>query len=129
MDYYFGTYFNGKLNTGLWKLQFAPSPHVSLTANFNRNRFRDVGEPKTSTTIDLYSIEGRFALNPRLQLIGFYQRNSENNSQNYNIRLAWEYQPLSYVYIVFNRRGFDNVGGKTQTENHLIAKISYLRQL
>jgi Domain of unknown function (DUF5916)/Carbohydrate family 9 binding domain-like len=129
MDYYFGTYFNGKLNSGTWKLQFAPSPHASLTANFNRNRFKEVGEPKTSTTVDLYSIEGRFALNPRLQLIGFYQRNSENNSQNYNIRLAWEYQPLSFIYLVYNRRGFDDVGGKSQTENHFIAKISYLRQL
>ena len=81
---------------------------------------------------NLYSIEGRFALNPRLQLIAFYQQNSENNAKNYNIRLSWEYQPLSYVYVVLNRRGFNNVNEPSdiryEKESHVIAKISYLKQ-
>jgi len=126
--YTWGNYFNGKLNSGDWKLQFAPIPYISITARFNRNHFMQVGEAKTNTTIDLYGIEGRFALNPRLQLIGFYQKNSANNEDNYNIRLAWEYQPLSYVYIVLNHSGFTNLQAKTQTEDHAIVKVSYLRQ-
>ncbi|GAB2518442.1 carbohydrate binding family 9 domain-containing protein [Spirosoma aerophilum] len=126
--YNWGTYFGGKLNSGDWTVQFAPIPHFSLSGRFNRNRFVEVGEEKTNATVDLYSIEGRFALNPRLQLIGFYQRNSENQSQNYNIRLSWEYQPLSYVYVVLNHRGFQNLQQRTQTEDHAIAKISYLKQ-
>ncbi|AEI50599.1 hypothetical protein Runsl_4256 [Runella slithyformis DSM 19594] len=126
--YNWGTYFGGKLNSGDWTLQFAPIPHFSLSGRFNRNRFMGVGEAKTHTTVDLYAIEGRFALNPRLQLIGFYQRNSENQSQNYNIRLSWEYRPLSYIYVVLNHRGFQNLQLKTQTEDHVIAKISYLKQ-
>ena len=127
--YTFGQYFNGSLNSGEWTLQFAPDPHFSLTGMLSRNHFIEVGEPKITTTVNLYSVEGRFALNPRVQLIGFYQRNSENISQNYNIRFSWEYKPLSYIYLVFNRHGFDNVQGKTQIEDHGIAKISYLRQL
>lgn len=123
-----GSYFGGKLNTAEWTLQFAPTPHLSLAGRLNRNHFTDVGENKTNATVDLYSIEGRFALNPRMQLIGFYQRNSENKSQNYNIRLSWEYQPLSYIYVVFNHRGFQNLSLKNQTEDHVIGKISYLRQ-
>ncbi len=126
--YSWGNYFNGKLNSGDWKLQFAPIPQVSLTARFNRNHFMGVGQPKTTTTIDLYGIEGRFALNPRLQLIGFYQKNSADNADNYNMRLAWEYEPLSYLYLVLNHNGFTNVQSKTLTEDHVIAKISYLKQ-
>ena len=84
--------------------------------------------PKVTTTIDLYGIEGRFALNPRIQLIGLYQKNSQNNSSNYNIRLSWEYRPLSYVYFVFNHRGFNDVQNKPQLEDHVIAKMSYLAQ-
>lgn len=126
--YSWGNYFNGKLNSGDWKLQFAPVPQVSITARFNRNHFMKVGQPEVTTTIDLYGIEGRFALNPRLQLIGFYQKNSATNESNYNMRLAWEYQPLSYVYLVFNHSGFTNMQVKTQTEDHVIAKISYLKQ-
>ena len=124
-----GSYFNGKLNTWSANLNLAPIPHFFLQAQFNRNHFKEVGDPATNKKVDLYSLSGRLALNPRLQLIGFYQKNSENNLNNYNIRLSWEYQPLSYIYLVFNRRGFDNTQMKRQTEDHAIIKVSYLRQL
>lgn len=126
--YTWGEYFNGRLNSGDWQLQFAPTPHFSLIGRFNRNHFKKVGAAQSSEIVDLYSIEGRFALNPRLQLIGFFQENSESNTQNYNIRLSWEYQPLSYIYLVFNHRGFDNFLKEKLTEDHAIAKLSYLKQ-
>ena len=78
---------------------------------------------------NLYSIEGRFALNPRLQLIAFYQQNSENDSKNYNIRLAWEYRPLSFLYIVLNKKGFKDFKEARQEEDHAIVKLSYLKQI
>jgi len=109
-------------------LQFAPSPHFSLSGRFNRNYFKSVGESDTTTRIDLYSLEGRFALNPRLQLIGFYQHNAESNSQNYNVRLSWEYQPLSYIYVVLNHRDFQDLTLKRNTQDQAIFKISYLKQ-
>jgi hypothetical protein len=124
-----GTYFDGRLNSHDMRLQIAPIPHISILARYNRNHFREVGAEITTTKVDLYSVEGRFALNPRVQLIGFYQKNAENLSQNYNIRLSWEYRPLSYIYVVYNHREFDNLLDKpTQVENHVIAKISYLKQ-
>jgi len=123
-----GTYFNGNLSSGDFILQFAPLPHVSLSGRLNRNHFTEVGETLTTSNVDLYSIEGRFALNPRLQLIGFFQKNSENNSQNYNIRFSWEYQPLSYIYLVFNKQAFNPNLTISKSENHTIAKISYLKQ-
>ena len=107
-----GSYYNGNLTAGTVTLNFAPIPNLFIQGQINRNRFKEVGDPATDKTVDLYSISGRLALNPRLQLIGFYQKNSENNLSNYNIRLSWEYQPLSYVYLVFNRRGFDNAQQK-----------------
>lgn len=124
-----GSYFNGELYTWSGTLNLAPSPHFFLQAQFNRNHFKEVGDLLTTKKVDLYTVSGRLALNPRLQLIGFYQKNSENNTSNYNIRLSWEYQPLSYVYLVFNRRGFDSTQLKRQTEDHAIIKLSYLRQL
>lgn len=126
--YTWGQYFDGRLHSADWKLQFAPIPHISITARFNRNKFIEVGQSKTSTTVDLYGVEGRFALNPRIQLTGFYQRNTSSNSTNYNIRLSWEYRPLSYIYIVLNHAGFQDVQLKKLSEDHVIAKISYLRQ-
>jgi len=124
-----GSYFNGKLNTVNISLRFSPVPHFSLTGQFNRNHFKKVGDNEESLIADLFSISGRLALNPRLQLIGFYQKNSQSNLSNYNIRLSWEYRPLSYFYFVFNHRGFDNTQMKRQTEDHVIFKLSYLKQL
>jgi hypothetical protein len=127
--YTWGPYFNGKLNSGNWTLQFAPIPQVSFSAIFNRNHFMNVGEQLTSQTIDLYGVQARLALNPRIQLNGFYQKNTANKANNYNIRLSWEYQPLSYIYLVLNHYGFTNIQSKTQAEDHAIAKISFLKQL
>lgn len=132
-DYNWGSYFNGKLVGNDFKLQFAPIPHVSIIGRYNRNNFKGVGDVTSNKSVDLYAIEGRFALNPRVQLISFYQKNSENNLQNYNVRLSWEYQPLSYIYVVYNHRGFDNIQQPNmqrmpRTEDHVIAKISYLKQ-
>jgi hypothetical protein len=127
--YTWGAYYNGKLNSGNWKLQFAPIPYISLTGQFNRNHFMGVGSPKSNSTVDLYILQGRFALNPRIQLTVFYQKNSLDNSQNSNIRLSWEYQPLSYIYLIYNHQGFSKIQSPIQSEDHIIAKISYLRQL
>ncbi|MCC6726724.1 MAG: carbohydrate binding family 9 domain-containing protein, partial [Saprospiraceae bacterium] len=125
-----GGFFDGRLNSADVNLQFAPSPHFSLAGRINRNKFKDIGIMDSDKTIDLYSIEGRFALNPRLQLIAFYQQNSENETKNYNIRLAWEYRPLSFLYIVLNKNGFKNYDlNIRQSEDHAIVKLSYLRQL
>jgi hypothetical protein len=131
LDWKTGTYFNGHLTSADWKLQFAPIPYISLMGEFNHNHFKGVGEQKVTESVNLYILQGRFALNPRLQLTGIYQKNSLNNDDNYNIRLSWEFAPLSYVYLIYNRgvTGVaDNLVLHPQTEDHVIAKISYLQQ-
>ncbi len=125
----FGKYYNGKLNSGNFTMNVSPSPHFNLTGQYNMNHFKNVGTPAITKNVNLFSLSARLALNPRVQLIGFYQKNSENNQSNYNVRFSWEYQPLSYFYVVFNHRGFDNVFQKRQTEDHSIIKLSYLKQL
>ena len=126
--YTWGQYYNGKLNSGDWILQFAPIPNISLTAEFNRNKFMGVGEFNTYTTVDLVVLQGRFALNPRVQLTAFLQKNTQNNSQNYNIRFSWEYNPLSYVYLIFNHQEFNPVGSKAQQLDQAIIKVNFLKQ-
>lgn len=128
IDYKWGSYFNGRLQSGDYKLQFAPIPHISLIAQFNRNHFAEVGDNKTTSTVDLYILQGRFALNPRLQLTGFYQKNSLDNSQQYNIRFSWEYMPLSYLYIIYNHGGLETPQRVKQSEDHVIIKLSLLKQ-
>lgn len=126
----FGKYFDGHLNTSDFRLNFAPIPHLAFNARFNRNSFKEVGINDISKKVDLWAFETRMAMNPRLQLIGFYQRNIDQNANNINLRLAWEYQPLSFIYIVLNKREFnsDLRPDLRAREDHAIAKISYLKQ-
>jgi hypothetical protein len=126
-----GTYFNGKLLTNDYKLQFAPIPHISFQGELNRNHFKQVGINQTTTTIDLYIVQARLALNPRIQLTGIYQKNALNNSDSYNLRLSWEYAPLSYIYFIYNRGMNTQLAAppiESQTEDHLIFKMSYFKQ-
>ena len=129
--YIAGTYFNGNLITGDYKLQFAPIPYISFQGELNRNAFKHVGIGNTTGPVNLYILQGRFALNPRMQLTGIYQQNSINNSKNYNLRLAWEVMPLSYIYFIYNK-GVNSLLTappiQDQTESHLIFKMSYLKQ-
>ena len=127
-SYLWGEYFDGSIRSADWKLQFAPVPHISLLAEFNRNHFMNVGEPKNNSIVDLYILQGRFALNPRLQLTGFYQKNSFDHSDNYNLRFSWEYEPLSYIYFIYNHGSITDPQKLTRTEDHVIFKISYLKQ-
>ena len=117
--------------TSDYKLQFAPIPHISFLGELNRNHFKQVGINQTSTTIDLYIVQARLALNPRIQLTGIYQKNALNNSDSYNLRLSWEYAPLSYIYFIYNRgvnTQLTTAPVESQTEDHLIFKMSYFKQ-
>lgn len=123
-----GRYYDGILHYGRASLLLAPIPHAAFTLNAEANEFRNVGG--YSGTIGLYSIESRLAVNPRLQLISFYQRNTFNDKDVWNVRLAWEFQPLSFLYLVYNHGAYAGTLRATdrQQEQHAIGKLSYLKQ-
>jgi hypothetical protein len=88
--------------------------------------FEKVGESDERKSVRLYSVESRLALNPRMQLISFFQKNSSGNRENWNIRFAWEFKPLSFVYLIFNNKTFYTT--EKESDQHVIAKVSYLKQ-
>lgn len=122
-----GGYYDGRLRALSFSAKLAPSPHFFLQLSYALDDFRSVGIESRARRVALYGLESRLALNPRVQLAGFYQRNSFDASQVLNVRFAWEYQPLSFLYLVFNQQGYLAAGERT-TERGLIAKVSYLRQ-
>ncbi len=124
----FGDFFNGKSNVYNLKTSIAPIPHLNFGLTFNRNDIKDLGKFKESKTVDLWMLESRLALNPRLQLIGFYQQNTFNDLKVLNLRFSWEYQPLSYVYLVLNQTAYQGDDKTLQKQHAFLAKISYLKQ-
>lgn len=99
-----GRYYDGSLTYGRNSLILAPIPHAAFTLNAEINGFRNVGG--YSGTILLYSAESRLAVNPRLQLISFFQRNTFTDRNVWNVRLSWEFQPLSFLYVVYNHGAY-----------------------
>jgi hypothetical protein len=127
----FGKYYNGNLNTYDLKVNVAPIPQIAFSVNYISNNFKKVGELNEDKKVDLVLVETRLAVNPQLQLTGFYQRNTSTKDENYNIRLSWEYLPLSFVNIIFNKSGFQNNLRPTErsAESNMIMKVSLLKQL
>jgi hypothetical protein len=123
-----GQYYNGLLTTGNGSVSIAPIPHVAFTVRAELNDFKNVSG--FTGLVQLYSAESRLALNPRLQLISFIQRNTYTDRTNYNIRLAWEFVPLSFLYVVYNHGTYAGTidSRQRQQEQHVIGKLSYLRQ-
>ncbi|MCS7017938.1 MAG: DUF5916 domain-containing protein [Cytophagales bacterium] len=122
-----GGYYNGSLLSIEGNIRLAPIPHFQLNGSYEMNQFRQVGIQREDAYVQLWSLESRIAVNPRLQLIGFYQFNSSANREVWNVRLSWEFRPLSFVYLVFNQRGFQDLHERQQSQ-HLIGKITYLKQ-
>jgi len=122
-----GDYFDGRLTTYSASARYAPSPHIEISADFELNQIRELGVARQDEDTELLGLNLRLALNPRVQFSTFYQRNTANDSSNWNARLAWEYRPLSYLYVVYNRnesasfdQSFRDVG------EQIIAKFTYL---
>ncbi|MEY2792246.1 MAG: hypothetical protein RJA76_238 [Bacteroidota bacterium] len=124
----FGDFFNGKSTIYTLKTSIAPIPHINFGFSLNRNEVRDLGILKESKNINLWMIESRLAINPRIQLIGFYQQNSLNDLKAFNLRFSWEYQPLSYIYLVLNHSDYQGDDGTLQKQKAFLTKISYLKQ-
>lgn len=131
-----GPYFDGSLATFQATTQVAPSPRVALRVDYTFNQIRSVGPDEAGATSHLLGPELRLALNPRVQASAFYQYNTFAEQGAWNVRFAWEFSPLSFVYLVFNDRRFyvDDLERRDdpfrfQDEQQVIFKVSYLRQL
>ncbi|GAB3522087.1 carbohydrate binding family 9 domain-containing protein [Emticicia fontis] len=123
--YEFGGYYNGRLNTLTLAGRLAPIPHLALTANYEHNTFSNFGTKKENFRTDLYSVGLRIAPNPRIQLSSFYQYNTLDMRGQWNIRGSWEFAPLSFLYLVFNKSDYRESPIATQA---FISKISYMKQ-
>ncbi len=127
ISYDFGNFYNGTRNTIRLNGRLAPIPHVAITVDYEHNDLNKIGLEKGSLSANLISLGTRFALNPRLQLSSFYQYNSFDNQGRWNLRFSWEYQPLSFLYIVFNDARNNDLDDPFQ-EQQLISKITFVKQ-
>jgi hypothetical protein len=122
-----GKYFDGNLVYTTASLALSPIPHISVKLSLSENDFKKIGLEEKSAKVSLYTVEGRFAVNPRLQLNNMLQYNTQNKTTTIYIRLSWEYRPLSYLFFVVNSKEQNSI--ERSSDQNAIIKLSYLKQL
>lgn len=120
-----GGYYNGQLHTASGTVRYSPSAHVALRVLSEYNALRGVGLGGQNQDAWLLGPEARLSLNPRVQLTAFYQYSSASKLARWNVRASWEFQPLSYVYLVFNDLADSGLDSRQQ---QTIGKVSYIKQ-
>jgi hypothetical protein len=122
-----GPYYDGRLQAYTASLRYSPLPQASFSVDYTRNVARALGEELEDKTTELITPQVRLAVNPRLQLIGFYQKNTAAERDVWNVRLAWEFQPLSFLYLVYNSNA-QQLGTDQLRSEQVIGKLTYLKQ-
>jgi hypothetical protein len=130
IDYETGGYYNGTLTSWQANLRISPLPHIELTPAYRYNMIRKVGSELADLDAQLLILNTRLALNPRAQCNINYQWNSVTEGHAWNIRMSWEYRPLSFIYLVFNSRAFreEAFPERRQLFQDTIGKVTYLKQ-
>jgi hypothetical protein len=128
-----GDYFDGQLNTLTLSGRIAPDPRLACTFSYEYNQISNLGVNEVSRDTHLAGVTLRLALNPRVQLISFYQYNTAANRSTLNARFVWEYRPLSFVYLVLNDNRFDALNTETSMldraqNQQAIMKLTLLKQ-
>ena len=72
---------------------------IALEPTLSMNR---VSLPYGDFTATLVSTRATWTIKPLMFVSGLVQYNSSNNSLSTNVRLRWEYQPGSELFVVYN---------------------------
>jgi hypothetical protein len=130
-----GGFYDGRLTTLAAEVLARPSPYATFSGRYEANAARSLGPAATDVTSHLVGAEARLAPNPRVQLVAFYQYNTLAELGAWNIRLSYEFRPLSYVYLVFNdARSYASTTDRMaqpdarSDQQQVIFKVSYLTQ-
>ena len=122
-----GPFYDGDLHTTVVSGTLALNPRVVALASWERNAFRGVGG--VDRTTHLLIPEVRLAASPRLELAGVWQYNTAADASALNLRLTWEFRPLSFLYAVYSdARYVEGLLEPFPTQRRLILKATWLWQ-
>ena len=111
-----GGYFNGNLTAvGFMRPRVEITPQFSVEPGLSLNR---IELPEGTFTAQLVTSRVTYTFTPRMFFGGLVQYNSSQNALSMNLRLRWEYQPGSELFVVYNdQRDTSYRGGMPFLEN------------
>jgi len=103
----FGTYYSGQRNRLVINAQYQLMPLARLQLSYERNDIdlKELG----NDTFQLTRFTGEVFFSNRLNWTTYVQYNTQFDNFNINTRLQWEYNPLSYIYLVISDNFNQNI--------------------
>lgn len=126
LTYETGGYYDGTLESLILSGRISPIPHIYLLMEYTRNQLSGVGNLEKDKVTHLLTPQVRLALNPRVQLMGYYQKNTVDDRSLWNVRFSWEFKPLSFIYLVYNSHTYQDTDRFSSQQ--VIGKVTYLKQ-
>jgi hypothetical protein len=94
-----GTFYTGTITAlGVEQGRIAVTPRLSVEPSLLLN-WVDLDEGSFQTTVA--RVRASYSITPRMFVTGLVQYNSEADSVGTNLRLRWEYQPGSELFVVY----------------------------
>ena len=110
-----GRFFNGDITAvGYRRGRIEITPQFSVEPGFSINR---IDLPEGRFTAKLVTGRLTYTLTPRMFVGGLVQYNSSSDSLSMNLRLRWEYQPGSELFVVYNDQRDTELRGTPMLEN------------
>ncbi len=95
-----GEYFDGHLTAVTYqRARIEVTPQLSVQPGVSINR---IELPQAAFTLKLITSRVTYTVTPRMFVSGLLQYNSSAASLSANLRLRWEYQPGSELFLVYN---------------------------
>ena len=110
-----GGFFNGDVTAVGWRQgRIEVTPKFSIEPGISINR---INLPKGRFTAKLITSRVTYTFTPRMFFGGLVQFNSSSDSLSMNLRLRWEYQPGSELFVVYNDQRDTELRGTPMLEN------------
>ena len=110
-----GEFFGGNITAvGYSRGRIEITPQFSVEPSVSVNR---ISLPQGAFTAKLVATRATYTVTPRMFFGGLLQYNSSNNSLSTNVRLRWEYQPGSELFVVYNDVRDTELRGSPMLEN------------
>ena len=120
-----GGFYDGTITAlGYRRGRVELTPQFSVEPGLSLNR---IELPIGAATIPLVTSRVTYTLTPRMFFGGLIQYNASNASLGTNLRLRWEYQPGSELFVVYNDTRDTSLRGAPLLENRaFIVKLTRL---
>ena len=120
-----GEFFSGNITAyGYRRGRIEITPQFSVEPGISVNR---INLPDGVFTATLATSRLTYTLTPRMFVGGLVQYNSSTDSLSANLRLRWEYQPGSELFVVYNDQRDTSLRGTPLLENRaFIVKFTRL---